>query len=87
VRGQSVAISADLAVVGANGAFGIYAQSDCPGADCLADLNCDGVVDGADLNIMLGDWGLMDSPANISGEGPVDGSDLTILLGEWGPCP
>jgi hypothetical protein len=85
--GHSLAISNDQAIVGGRGAFGIYSQSNCPGEKCIADLNCDGVVNGSDLTIMLNNWGLIDTPANISGEGPVNGSDLTILLSQWGLCP
>ena len=53
---------------------------------CPADLNCDGVVNGADLGILLGDWGQKGVPGDITGDGPVNGADLGILLGAWGPC-
>jgi hypothetical protein len=53
---------------------------------CTADLNQDGVVDGADLGILLGEWGTMGSLADLSGDGLVDGADLGSLLGAWGPC-
>lgn len=49
-----------------------------------ADLNNDGVVNGADLGIMLSAWGATNSPANLDGAGTVDGSDLGILLANWG---
>ena len=42
-------------------------------------------VDGADLTILLGDWGGSGS-ADFDGSGAVDGADLTILLGTWGAC-
>lgn len=42
---------------------------------CPWDLSGDGVVDGADLGILLGGWG------------EFDGADLGQLLGSWGPCP
>jgi glucose/arabinose dehydrogenase len=52
------------------------------------DLNCDGVVDGLDLLILLGEWGECadpnDCPADLNGDGTVDGLDLLILLGAWG---
>lgn len=54
---------------------------------CPADLNSDGIVDGADLGILLGDWGAC--PGCISDlvdDNLVDGADLGVLLGEWGPC-
>ncbi len=57
-----------------------------PPTTCPADLNQDGVVDGADLGILLGAWGLASSPADLNGDGTVDGADLGGLLGAWGPC-
>jgi hypothetical protein len=53
-----------------------------------ADLNGDGVVDGADLFILLSAWGACadpgDCPADLNGDGSVDGADLLILLTNWG---
>jgi probable HAF family extracellular repeat protein len=50
-----------------------------------ADLNGDGTVDGADLGLLLGNWGPCDGcPADLNGDGTVDGADLGILLGAWG---
>ncbi len=49
----------------------------------LGDLNCDGRVNGADLGIMLGDWGT-NGPSDLNGDHVVNGSDLGIMLGEWG---
>lgn len=54
---------------------------------CDADLNGDGSVNGADLAILLGDWGAgKGSPADLNGDGIVNGADLAILLGAWGDC-
>ncbi len=57
----------------------------CPVDGCLAaDLNCDGVVDGADLGLLLGSWGACAGcPADLNGDGAVDGADLGMLLGAW----
>ena len=60
---------------------------ECPGDSCPADLNDNGSVDGADLTVVLGDWGLTDSPADLNGDGFVGGADLTIVLAAWGGCP
>lgn len=49
----------------------------------FADLNCDGVVDGADLGLLLGGWGAS-GEADLDGSGAVDGADLGLLLGAWG---
>jgi hypothetical protein len=60
------------------------------GANCTGDLNADGLVDGADLNILLGSWGACPDPsdcvADINGDASVDGADLNLLLGAWGAC-
>jgi len=54
---------------------------------CLGDINGDGVVDGADLGLLLGAWGdNPGSPADLNGDGVVDGADLGLLLGAWGAC-
>lgn len=53
------------------------------GPQCVsADLNCDGVVDGADLGMLLGGWG-SSGPGDLNGDGVVDGADLGSLLGNW----
>jgi probable HAF family extracellular repeat protein len=46
------------------------------------DLNRDDAVEGTDLGILLGAWGLA-GLADIDGSGAVDGADLGILLGNW----
>jgi formylglycine-generating enzyme required for sulfatase activity len=65
-------------------------------AQCVADLNGDRIVDGADLGVLLNAWGTcpngnpgctgdLDSDGSVSGS--VDGADLGILLAAWGNCP
>jgi hypothetical protein len=58
------------------------------GCECYADLNADGVVQGADLGIMLASWGSVPAgvSADINRDGAVDGTDLGLLLSGWGPC-
>lgn len=53
--------------------------------ECLADLDGDGDVGGADLGTLLGQWGGAGS-ADLDGNGIVDGADLGVLLGAWGAC-
>jgi len=48
----------------------------------VGDLDGDGDVDGADLGLLLGQWG-GDGSADLDGSGIVDGADLGILLGAW----
>jgi hypothetical protein len=53
------------------------------------DLNCDTVVDGLDLAILLGSWGVCAGcprtlcNADVNGDCEVNASDLAILLGGW----
>lgn len=49
----------------------------------LGDLNLDGVIDGSDLAIILGQWG-MSGVMDLNGDGIVDGADLAVVLGHWG---
>lgn len=48
-----------------------------------ADLNLDGVVSGADLSSLLGQWGSIDPSADLDLDGTVGGSDLAVMLGSW----
>jgi hypothetical protein len=48
-----------------------------------ADLNGDGVVDGADLGALLSQWGAQGGPADLNWDGAVDGSDLGEMLSRW----
>jgi hypothetical protein len=54
--------------------------------ECRADLNGDGVVDGADLSALMAEWGASDSDVDLDFNGVVDGSDLARLVGAWGVC-
>lgn len=58
---------------------------DCDPAPCLgtADLNGDRRVDGADLTLVLADWGSNQGSADIDCSGTVDGADLTLILADW----
>ena len=58
-------------------------------ASCTADLNGDGVVNAADLAVILGNWGPIppgDPAADLNGDGTIGPADLAILLGNWGAC-
>ena len=48
-----------------------------------ADLNQDGWVDDADLEILLAAWGSSGSPADLNGDGTVGVPDLLIILAAW----
>ncbi|MBU3683704.1 MAG: hypothetical protein FGM39_06800 [Phycisphaerales bacterium] len=58
-------------------------------AQCPADFNDDGAVNGDDLGVMLGAWGACPSgacEADLNDDGAVNGDDLGELLGAWGAC-
>ena len=51
---------------------------------CPADLNDDGIIDGADLAAVLGGWGTNGGDTN--GDLTTDGADLAAVLSAWGLC-
>ena len=58
-----------------------------PGAQPCPELTGDGVVDAADLAVLLGSWGPCSGcSADLNGDSVVDAADLAILIGAWGPC-
>jgi hypothetical protein len=52
-----------------------------------ADVDCSGIVDGADLSAILSNWGASNGPEDLDGDGFVGGSDLAQVLSNWGPVP
>lgn len=58
--------------------------------ECLtADLGDDGIVDGADIAILLDVWGLdadLAPDADLNDDGMIDGGDLAEILARWGVC-
>jgi hypothetical protein len=50
------------------------------------DINNDGIVDAADLAMLLGAWGSCGDccPADLDQDGQIGAADLAILLGSWG---
>jgi len=59
--------------------------TECAGGGCVADLDFDATVGGADLGILLSSWGTGD--ADLDNDGNTGGSDLGQLLAAWGACP
>ena len=50
----------------------------------VADLNCDGHVNGIDLGLLLGAWGQVGATFDLTGDNRTDGADVGVLLGAWG---
>jgi hypothetical protein len=48
----------------------------------IADIDCNGTVDSADLGALLAGWGSA-GPADLDGDGTVGSADLGILLSNW----
>jgi formylglycine-generating enzyme required for sulfatase activity len=62
----------------------------CEVAPCPADITGNGLVNGADLGLMLAAWGSDGSEqpgADINADGIVNGADLAFVIGAFGPCP
>ncbi len=58
-----------------------------PPPPCPADANGDNMVNGADLSVLLGQFGQSVTPgtgADFNGDGAVNGADLSVLLGQFG---
>lgn len=75
----------DLAAGSSRDQNGDGIPDECEVLPCVADLNGDRQVDGADLAQMLGNWsgrGLGD----LNSDGQVDGADLAAMLAAWGSC-
>jgi hypothetical protein len=62
---------------------GDYLLDDC--APASPDIFADGVVDAADLAIVLVRWGTAYLPADLDRSGDVGAADLSLVLQAWGP--
>jgi formylglycine-generating enzyme required for sulfatase activity len=59
-------------------------------AQCPGDISGNGMVNGADLGLVLAAWGSdgSDEPgSDINADGLVNGADLAFVIGAFGPCP
>lgn len=48
-----------------------------------ADFNGDGIIDGADLGLLLGQWGTRGSKLDLNGDGIIDASDMKLMMEQW----
>ena len=54
---------------------------------CPEDFNDDGLVNGADLLLILSNWGTcLECETDLNGDGLVNGLDLALLTNTWGVC-
>jgi hypothetical protein len=75
----------------ANGVLDCCENGTC-GVGCIGDIFADGVVNGADLGILVAYWGPVtpfwaSQLCDLNDDGVVSGDDLGLLLGNWGACP
>jgi len=91
VNSPNVGCPANLTIIYAASAGGaeffvdlaVWEEFDCIGP--TGDINQDGVVDGADLGLLLGQWGPCSGcSADLNSDGVVNGGDLGTLLANWG---
>jgi hypothetical protein len=78
-------LQGQLADTNQDGVPDICQQPTCVDADFFRDR----FVNGADLGILLSQWGpnTKYTISDLNSDGVVDGSDLGLLLSFWGPCP
>ena len=50
----------------------------CESGGCPADFNNDGIIDGADMGLLLSGWSTPET--DLDGNGTTDGGDLGLLL-------
>jgi len=55
---------------------------------CIGDLDHDGEVGGADIGLLLSNWGPCGNAClyDLNNDDKVNGGDLGLLLSGWGPC-
>jgi len=54
---------------------------------CVADFNGDGIVDTADLGILIAVFDTRNPKLDLNGDKEINTADLGILIGAFGPCP
>lgn len=65
----------------------VLLQPTPPPSECPGDTNGDDLVNGADLSVLLSQFGQSVAPgtgADLNGDGFVNGADLSVLLGRFG---
>ena len=74
VYGVTMVVAFDLSVASMSGSY--------EDAGVVGDLNGDGKVDGADLGLLLSQWGVAGN-GDLNGDGTVNGADLGLMLAAW----
>ncbi|MBX3354743.1 MAG: hypothetical protein KF724_03485 [Phycisphaeraceae bacterium] len=64
----------------------VFADAKCSAQPCVGDVDGNGVVDAADLALLLQAWLTNNAAFDLNDDGKVDGADLALALGNWGDC-
>ena len=69
-------------------AGGNTVADECPAEkSCPGDVNLDGLVDAADLGVLIAEWNCTKGcSADLNEDGLVDSADLGLLIAGWGFC-
>ena len=81
----TVRFTVDSGLFGVAGLF--LSQLDASGTGLPGDLNNDGFVGSADLDLVRGNWGATGTPGmngDANDDGLVNSADLDIVRGNWG---
>jgi hypothetical protein len=82
--GSSISFKVHPVGVAQQGSFA--AEFELPELQCPWDIDASGIIDGADLGLLLLNWDTDDPAADVNADGLVDGADLGLVLLNWGPC-
>jgi len=65
------------------GACGNVLSAVAPLTICRGDYNCDGGVDGQDVEVFFAIWATGEPQGDANGDGGVDGRDVEYFFGQW----
>ncbi len=86
--GRSVSIDGDEIVIGGQGVLGGVSVFPTSALPCFGDFNEDNVINGADVAMLLANWGppeyIEPSCGDTNDDNIVNGVDLATVLSRWG---
>jgi hypothetical protein len=50
---------------------------------CIGDFNCDGGIDGSDIEMFFAEWSVGDVSADVNYDGGIDGADVEVFFERW----
>ncbi len=84
VDSETLLIGGAFSTAGGVGANSVAIRTGCAAPSIPGDLNGDGVVDTADLGVLILNFGTMNAVADVNQDGIVDTADLGILIANFG---